>query len=288
GFLANEKIEKIVINISVVAAPEITATVVDTQKLAITVPQRTDYSTDPLEFDLEQTLSDLGIASMSEIEAVVTYDTDESITDITATGNVFWYDLESKYGAWGANASVFVNYESTDLSYVSIGQYPDNVDSMLSYTYTVYYGFMANDKIEMLEVAVTIREAEIVQNLSVEVVPNTSYAIDTVEFDLNKTLTDLGITDISEATIIGFNEDGSYTDSYTADDGFWTARNGYVSTWGGGGVAYTAYGILPDSLIGVGQFPDSLHVGETAKAMIGFLANEKIEKIVINISVVAA
>ncbi|MFB6341432.1 T9SS type A sorting domain-containing protein, partial [Saccharicrinis sp. FJH62] len=158
GFLANEKIEKIVINISVVAAPEITATVVDTQKLAITVPPRTDYSTDPLEFDLAQTLADLGIAAMSEIEAVVTYDTDESITDITATGNVFWYDLESNYGAWGANASVFVNYESTDLSYVSIGQYPDNVDSMLSYTYTVYYGFMANEKIEILEIAVTISD----------------------------------------------------------------------------------------------------------------------------------
>ncbi|MFB6341433.1 DUF4859 domain-containing protein, partial [Saccharicrinis sp. FJH62] len=126
------------------------------------------------------------------------------------------------------------------------------------------------------------------QNFSVEVIPNTSYAIDTVEFDLSKILTDLGITSISEATVIGFNEDGSYTDSYTADDGYWTARNGYVSTWGGGGVAFTAYGVLSDNQIGVGQFPDSLHVGETAKTFIGFLANEKIEKIVINISVVAA
>ncbi|MCF8358256.1 MAG: T9SS type A sorting domain-containing protein [Prolixibacteraceae bacterium] len=55
---------------------------------------------------------------------------------------------------------MFVNYENTDLSNVAIGQFPDNVETMLGNTYTVSYGFMANEKVEMLEIAVTISEPE--------------------------------------------------------------------------------------------------------------------------------
>lgn len=161
GLYYEGKIEMLNIAVSVVADNELAnATLANTQPLSISIDTSSIWAVDSLAFDLSTTLTDLGISSMDEISSVVTYDADGEFTNITATGNVFWYDLEGNKSAYGEDASIYVNYGEVSEDQISIGQYPGNTTTTVGNTYKVYYGFMANSKVEMLEVSVTLTSAE--------------------------------------------------------------------------------------------------------------------------------
>lgn len=150
----NEKRVAVVITVLAHAPGQITAQVVNTQNLTINITPKADYSQDSLEFDHAKTLSDLGVASMSGVK-FLGVNKDGSYSLETTTKNGFWYDKEGFVGSWGDNASVFVTYGDGMLpNKIGIGQMPNKLAEGESYT--IKYGFLANNKIEMLQIKVNV------------------------------------------------------------------------------------------------------------------------------------
>jgi hypothetical protein len=203
------------------------------------------------------------------------------------------------WGATGANtewasttdsAMVYAEYNG-GTTYFIMGQYPKRLrDGMVI---NFYECLKYNDIRVGCHFTVTAKKAaEIVatvvntQKLNIEVLEKTNYDLDSVQFDLAQTISDIGVTSMENVTRIAVKEDGSYAQETNADNGYWIGRNGYVSGWGAGGVVYTDYKLASgSSYIGIGQFPDSLSAGEEFTIKFGFLANSKIEMLEITIKV---
>jgi len=151
----NEKRAAVVITINAKAPGKITAPIVGTQDLSITVLAKTVYDADSLQFDLAKVKTDLGISSMDGVKFVGVNE-DGSYNSETVTGKGFWYDMKGFVGEWGDNAGVYTNYGDFSASYISIGQFPEHLKA--GQTFTIQYGMLANNKIEMLKIKVTVKE----------------------------------------------------------------------------------------------------------------------------------
>jgi len=149
----NELRVAVVITVLAVPPGQLTATVVRTQDLTIAVTPRSSYDPDPLQFNLDQALSDLGVGSMDEV-SFVGVNEDGSYNQETVTGNGFWYDFNGFVGVWGDNASIYTNYGDFEANQISIGQYPDHLAP--DQTINIKYGLLANKKIVMLNIAVNV------------------------------------------------------------------------------------------------------------------------------------
>lgn len=139
---------------------QIAATVVSTQDLSIDMNPKSSYDSEPLSFDRAKVLSDLGITSLEEAE-IISVNPDGSYAQETSAVNGYWYDLDGFAGSHGDNASVFVEYhglgddvEEGDLDVLYVGQMPNALEG--GFSTTVKYGFLANNKIVMLNVTVNI------------------------------------------------------------------------------------------------------------------------------------
>lgn len=157
GFLANNKIEMIRIHVTVVEAEEVKGGIVNTMNLEIEMTADESYTAFPLTFDMDQVLSDLGIAAMSEAK-VVTVKEDGTIDDATSANNGFWYALDGSKGGWGESASIFIEYGALEANQLAVGQMPGNMKA--GDEVTVVFGFMANDKVVVLNVHATISAYE--------------------------------------------------------------------------------------------------------------------------------
>jgi hypothetical protein len=129
------------------------------------------------------------------------------------------------------------------------------------------------------------------QELSITVTPRSSYDQDSLKFDLTRTLSDLGITSMTDVKFVGVNADGSYAQEPTTGSGYWYDINGFVVPWGDTSVLFTTYGpddnSFGDEYIGIGQMPDALQAGQPIVIKYGFLANNKIEMLKITVNVAA-
>ena len=148
----NETRVAVVITVNAIAAGQVTAEVVSEQDLTIDVTPKSVYDADSVQFDLNTVLSDLGVSSMEEV-TYVGVNADGSYNQEAVTVNGFWYDFDGFVGAWGDDASVYTEH-SPSSDYVRIGQYPDHLAA--GETYTIHYGFMANNKIVMLNITVNV------------------------------------------------------------------------------------------------------------------------------------
>lgn len=151
----NEKRAAVVITINAKTPGKITAPVVGTQDLSITVLAKTVYDADSLLFDLAKVKTDLGISSMDGVKFVGVNE-DGTYNSETVTGNGFWYDMKGFVCDYGDNAGIYTNYGDFSASYISIGQYPEHMKA--GQTLTLQYGLLANNKIVMLKVKVTVKE----------------------------------------------------------------------------------------------------------------------------------
>jgi hypothetical protein len=149
----NEIRVAVVITANATVPGEITASVVNTQKLSINVSPKSDYNADPLDFDLEQTMKDLGISSMDDIQFLGVNE-DGSYAQEAVTGTGFWYDKNGFVGEYGDNASVYTTYGEFEDNQIGIGQMPNVLAEGESYT--IKYAFMANNKIEMFEITINV------------------------------------------------------------------------------------------------------------------------------------
>ncbi len=206
-----------------------------------------------------------------------------------------WWDQDGNTTTWGDNARVFAEY-NPEKGYFHVGQMPGLLEAGKNVK------FIECLKYNEIRVAIVITAkpseqgdvtAAVVheQELSMTISPKSNYDLESLEFDLDRTLKDLGISSMDEATFLGINSDGSYAQEYTAGGiGFWYSLNGDVVSWGDEAVIYTDYGGLEnveDNVLGIGQMPNILEGGETLLIQTGILANDKIVVLKITINVEA-
>lgn len=256
----NEKRAAVVITVTAKAPEQITATVVNTQQLSIQVSPKADYSTEPLVFDLTRTLSDLGIASMDEV-TFIGVNADNSYAQETSTPNGYWYDADGFVGAWGDNARVYTSYGEEHLAdnEIGIGQMPSTL--AIGDEVTIKYGFLANNKIEMLQITITV-----VDYTDPETPPTGEPAGTTASITLTKPLTTDYATvteDVKDLLRNAFKKTtyqihqaiasgtlkvylGAVAEdapSYSADvPGYWIKADGSATTWGAESVVWCSIG----------------------------------------------
>lgn len=148
------------ITYKVIERGQVTATVVSTQDLSVKMYPRTTYDSDAVPFDRAKVLSDLGISSLDDAQIIAT-NADGSYAQEMTANNGYWYDLDGFAGAHGENAGTYVEYygigddaEEGDLDVLYVGQMPGALEG--GYNKTLKYGFMANDKIVMINITVDI------------------------------------------------------------------------------------------------------------------------------------
>ncbi|MDR0566978.1 MAG: DUF4859 domain-containing protein [Prevotellaceae bacterium] len=256
----NEKRVAVVITVTAKAPGEITAAVVNTQQLSISITPRSDYTTNPLEFNLSQTLSDLGVDSMADV-AFIGVNADGSYAREPSTPNGYWYEATGFVGAWGDNARVYTSYGEEHLAdnQIGIGQMPSTLaegDQL-----TVKYGFLANNKIEMLQIAITVigyvdpetppagEPESTTQDITLAKPYSEDYA--TVSADIKELLRNAfkkTTYQIHQAIASGelkvyLGEVPEEAPTYTADvPGYWIKADGSVTTWGSESVVWCSVG----------------------------------------------
>lgn len=229
------------------AAGQITAPVVSTQDLNIEVTAKSSYDADSIQFDLDAVLSGLGVSSMEEV-TYLGVNEDGSYNQEPVTNNGFWYDINGFVGAWGDDASVFTEYYTTSPGWLKIGQYPDHLTAGMSFV--IKYGFMANNKIVMLNITINIQgyvdpetpPAGEPEALTIDVELAKPYSNDyaSVSYDVRETLRNafkMTTYQIHQAISTGelklYQGEVSETDPvYTADaPGYWLKEDGTAGEW---------------------------------------------------------
>jgi hypothetical protein len=243
----NEKRVAVVITVIPQAAGQISAKVVSTQNIVVETTPKSSYDAEPVTFDLDKVLSDLGVSSMGDVK-FVGLNEDGSYNQETVTGKGFWYDLNGFVGSWGDNASVYTNYGDFESNQISLGQFPNRMTEGQSVQ--IKYGFMANNKIVLLNITVKIlgfQDPEtaptgnpIATSINVELSKAYSEDYATVTFDVKETLRNafkMTTYQIHKAIASGELKlyQGEVTETaptYTADvPGYWLKADGTAGAW---------------------------------------------------------
>lgn len=274
----NETRIAIVITVNAVAAGQITADVVSEQDLAIDVTPKSVYDADAVDFDLDAVLADLGVASMDEV-SFIGVNEDGSYATETVTGNGFWYGFNGFVGAWGDDASVYTNYGDFEANQISVGQYPDHLAE--GETYTIKYGFMANNKIVMLNITINVigyvdpetAPEGTPEDVTIDVVLSKEYSNDyaSVTYDVQETLRQafkMTTYQIHQAIASGdlkiFVGEVGDSVAYTADaPGYWLTEDGAAGGWAEG-IVWTSLGHSETELyLYGGNHPDNAVAGQS-------------------------
>lgn len=204
-----------------------------------------------------------------------------------------WWDVNGDVTSWGDAtklANAFCEFDAETGSFF-VGQYPDRL--VAGDTIKVIEALKFNELriavvISILPVPAGQINAKVVdtQELTLTLTPKSSYDPDSLQFDLDKVLSGLGISSMDEVKFLGVNKDGSYAQEAVTGKGFWYDLEGFVGAWGDNASVYTNYGDFAANRISIGQFPDRLAAGQSYTIQYGFMANNKIVmlKIIINVA----
>lgn len=220
--------------------------------------------------------------------------THEDVGTATNTNSPWghWWDTNGDITTWGETAMTFAEFDP-ETGVFFVGQYPGHLTD--GQTIKIIEALKYNDKRVAVIITVNAKAAgEITasvvrtQELNIDVVAKSNYDADSLEFNLTQALSDLGISSLNDAKYIAVNSDGSYAQEATAPpSGFWYDMDGFAGTWGDDASVYTSYGDFADNKIGIGQYPGHLKGGDKITINYGFLANNKIVMLKININVEA-
>lgn len=203
-----------------------------------------------------------------------------------------WWNEKGEVFEWANGPSVFTEYD-VETSSFSVGQYPKKLKD--GQKIKVIEALKYNEKRVAIVITVTAKglgeiTATVVntQNLTVDIPTKAKEEVlDSVKFDLTKTLSDLGIASMDEAKFLGVNKDGSYAQEPSTGTGYWYNAEGFTVEYGTNSLIYTKYGGVPTTdYIGIGQYPNRLEGGESITVKYGILANNKIEMLKITINVI--
>ncbi len=124
------------------------------------------------------------------------------------------------------------------------------------------------------------------QNLSINLTED-GYNYTPLKFDLDATLANLGISDMSQAIPVAYNAEGVLTDEQNADMGFWFDKSGPIGGWGENASAWISYGMDNTGAdeIGVCLMPGATADGDTYVHKFGFFANGNVEMLKVTVKV---
>ena len=257
GLKYNEVRVAVVITVNAAAAGAVVADVVSEQDITVDVTPKSVYDAQPVDFDLDAVLSDLGISSMDEV-TFLGVNADGSYAQEAETGNGFWYNADGFVTTYSTgDQTVYTNYGDFEANQISLGQMPDVVTEGMNFT--IKYGFMVNSKIVMLNLTVnaigyidpeTTPEGDPV-NATIDAQLSKEYTDDyaSVSFDVQETLRQafkMTTYQIHMALASGDMKvyQGEITDSvtYTADaPGYWLGADGSAVPYAEG-IVWTSLG----------------------------------------------
>ncbi len=217
--------------------------------------------------------------------------THEDIASATNTNAPWghWWDANGDLTEWGDLAMVFAEFD-TETGVFNVGQYPNHlVDGQevvfieaLKYNEQRVAVVVTVNAVSAGQVTATVVNT---QELSIDVIPRSDYTADSLQFDLDGALSDLGVSSMDDVTFLGVNEDGSYNMETVTGNGFWYDMNGFVGSWGDDASVFTNYGDFSADQISIGQYPEHLTADQTIPIKYGLMANNKIVMLEITINV---
>lgn len=202
-----------------------------------------------------------------------------------------WWDADGDLSEWGDNAMVFAEFD-TETSVFNIGQYPGHLTD--GQIIKIIECLKYNE--QRVAVVITINAATLgqlsatvvsTQDLILNITPKSNYDPDSLQFNLDQALIDLGVSTMDEVGFVGVNEDGSYNQEIVTTNGFWYDMNGFVGEYGDSASVYTDYGDFSANKISLGQYPGHLTGGQTFAIKYGLLANNKIVMLNVTVNVIA-
>lgn len=143
---------------------DVTASVVDTKELTVTMPPFSDWDAVTVEIDMDDIMNTLGVSSPTEL-SLLGINADGSYQQESTANSGFWYNTDGYTDSYNDTTSAFyIEYYGNDAANIAeypedvyllyIGQYPGHLES--GYTADAQFGFMANNKIVMLTVHIVI------------------------------------------------------------------------------------------------------------------------------------
>lgn len=254
GLKYGEKRAAVVITVNAHGAAAITAPVVSTQKLSIDVNPASTYDMTNVQFNADQVKADLGISSMDDIEKFVAVKSDGSYAQESDAGtNGFWFDVDGYASGYSENSRIYTSYGGDEWveNEIGIGQYPGMTAVGDSYTFN--YGFLANNKITMMEITVNIiayNDPETApegtpEEKTIDVTLTKNYTNDyaNVQYDIRDVLRQafkMTTYQIHSARVSGdlkiyCKEESSEDPEYTADvPGYWLGEDGAAVEYANG------------------------------------------------------
>lgn len=220
----------------------------------------------------------------------------EQHTDVSGASNTnapwgHWWDADNKVTTWGETAMVFAEFDY-ETSVFNVGQYPDHLTDGQSLQ--IIECLRYNEIRVAVVMNITAKapgevSAQIVstQNLTAEVFPRVGFDSDSVQFNLDQALADLGVSSMDEVSFVSVNADGSFNVEPTVEGiGFWYDMSGELGEYGENSSFSTYYGEFMADKISLGQYPGNISVGDDYTIEYGLMANNQIVMLEIAISVV--
>lgn len=284
----NEIRVAVVITINCHALGEVEATIVGTQELTVEQNPTFNYETTPVTFDLNQVYSNLGISSLSEA-SIISVNADGSYAQECTATNGYWYDMDGFAGSWDDNASMFIEYyglesdaDPEDIDKLYVGQYPEHMSAGDSKT--VKYGFLANNKIEMITVTLNVvayqdpetpPTGDVITDkvIDVEISKTWDDTFSNVQYDVKDVLRDafkmttyqIFQAKMSGDLVIYCGEESEEAPTYTSDaPGYWLDAQGVSCTYGENSLIFCCLGGSETELyLYAGNHPTSCVPGTT-------------------------
>ena len=199
-----------------------------------------------------------------------------------------WWDAKGDVTTWGTTDMIFAEF-NTDEAIFNIGQRPARL--VEGQEIRIIEGLQYNGKRAAVVISFEALGENInaivvaTQQLDIEIPLGVDYDKSYLQFDMMKTMADLGVSSMSEVQFVGLKDSEKYTAMSDENNGFSHDAKGFVSFENSDIVFYTVYGLegMDANTVGLVQNPKNISVGDKITIRYGFSANEKIEMLTINI-----
>ena len=284
---------------------------------------RAGYDADKVEISLTEALGKLGITDLSVVKeqlnellfATNCYLPDDTVLGVqeldsltnetSANGIGFW--MHAVCDAEGTETSQCARYayDGQDKFYMesfafdpetgmlscNLGQYPNNLKGGQTYYTNIYivYGDKAikiRYKLNVLDVqlgSLDNYEKAGESTIKVEMEPQNSYDTKNFSIDIEAITTALGAAPDDFYML----QDNSFADKNQEGVGYWVDNAGVVVPWGTSAMFYVTPKADDFSKLGIGQYPGHMNIGDSVRANLYFLANDKYYQLNIDLVIIA-
>ncbi len=173
-----------------------------------------------------------------------------------------------------------------------MGQNPGKLkggEELYIYVYFVYNGKAIKMKVNyVIEEVVVVPFEEMTKvgstTVNLQQIPMGDYGNSPANFDINDVLEKLGCErdDVQFQALAAENELSS---NMTANNGYWVNQEGYITNHGNGSAIYCEWHV--DSVLTVGQMPNTLQKGQILNLKFYFTYETKYYEVIINIEIIA-